>query len=152
MPEVTLGKLKLSIWEERLCADELLFELRAGDWQTLPPKLLIEPPTFKTPGGKGMDGPCYLTAICPHNAHLDTRALEVAIMQSDYQQALYEIDGLGYLAEWQSFMSTRMRLFWVENRKVRQNPRTSGAVRRSMGLVFKRAVVRPSDMGVRLLE
>lgn len=63
--------LKLVIWEERLCADELQFELIAAQWQRLAPRLLIEPPSFETPASNGVGEPCYLTAVCPANPNLE---------------------------------------------------------------------------------
>lgn len=86
--------LKLSIWEERLCAHDLLFEVRAAVWKPLAPRLLIEPPSFETPGGNGVGEPCHLTAICPANRNLETRALEVALIKSEYK-AFYEIEAVG---------------------------------------------------------
>ena len=41
--------LKLSIWEERLCANELLSELRAAVWQPLAPRLQIRTGLCQSP-------------------------------------------------------------------------------------------------------
>ncbi len=162
----TTERLELTIFEKRMAADELLFELRAGGWKKLPPQLLLEPPTFQTPGGKGSSPPRYLTALLPPHPYFQNAHLEISIMEQEYIDALHEIDGLGYGDVWREFFATGWQLYWIvrqdntdlikrndagkvkgvthtEVLTVRQNSKTGKVERRAMSCIWKRAVVRP---------
>lgn len=162
----TTERLSLTIFETRLAADELLFELRAGAWRKLPPNLLLEPPTFQTPGGKGSSPPRYLTALLSPHPYFENPHLEVSIMETDYKDALHEIDGLGYGEAWREFFTSGWQLYWIvrqnntgviargeqgevsgfthtEVLSVRQNSKTGRAERQAMNCIWRRAVVRP---------
>ncbi len=102
MPE-TLERLELPPFVKRMAADELLFELRAGRWQSIRPDLLLEPPQFQMPGSVPIEKPSYLRALLPPHPFFGNSSLEIAIMKTDYTDALHEIDGLGYREIWQEF-------------------------------------------------
>lgn len=160
----TTERLTLTTFEARLAADELLFELRRGDWRPLRPELLLEPPAWEMPGSVPTPTPQYLTALLPTNPFLQNLPLEIAIMQTDYQDALHEIDGLGYGELWREFLYSKAQLYWIERRggtvikrddmgkvagalqteniMVRQNRRTGPEHRRAMSCIWRRAVVR----------
>jgi hypothetical protein len=165
IPLTLTEPLSLTIFEKRLAADELLFELRAGQWRKLPPQLLLEPPNFKSTS-QNSPPPRYLTALLPPHPYFDNPHLEISIMETDYQDALYEIDGLGYGEAWREFFASGWQLYWIvkeaktgvlakdgtgkasrfthtEPFTVRQNSRTGKPERDSMNCIWKRAVVRP---------
>ena len=152
MTQIVAQPKDLSIFVQRLCADELLAELRRGVWQPIKPKLLLEPPSFSTPGGVAIQVPAYLTAIVNAHPGLGNDMLEVAIMRRDYQDALNDIDSLGLGEVWDKFFRTKQRLYRVETRTskfrvgeqyvVGQNRRTGRAERTAMNAIWSRAVVR----------
>lgn len=161
----TTERLSLNVFEKRLAADELLFELRAGGWRSLRPDLLLEPPQFQMPGSVPIEKPSYLVAYLEHNPWLGNRHLEIAILKQDYKNALHEIDSLGYREIWQEFFRSNKQLYWIvrqdntdiikrdgsgkvegvthtEVLTVRQNARTGRPERLCMNAIWRKAVVR----------
>ena len=148
----TVEKAELSIFVQRALADELLFELRRGKWQPLRPQLLLEPPSFETPGGVSIEPPSYLVAYLEAHPYLGNPHLEAAILRRDYQDALAEIDSLGLADSWGTFFKTRRQLYRIERRAskfttvetavVKQNHRTGKPERDAFSCIWKRVVIR----------
>lgn len=147
-----LKKTELGIFVERAAADELLAELRRPHWKTLRPELLLEPPSFSSPGGVAFERPSYMTAYLEVNVHLANPMLEMALLKTDYEDGLAEIESLGLAEKWDAFFKTKQQLYRLEVRSkkfttvqtavVTQNRETGKPERDAMNCIWSRCVVR----------